>query len=200
MFCKWKIKYRDMSIKDPLDIISEQFNKWLIEVVYEEQHYFTVWGYDQVDNDKDKWLVDGTNNLLLFRDVPELRNRVMTESYFFDNENLKQWINHPDWEPIPNNLCDVDLLLREDFNYLHPLLDDLYTLIGLIEDFAIQRDEDKMTSLFRSDLFMQFKDEAANTFLWAGQDEFDKHFDFPTLMKECHEIHKDLKEKISFIV
>jgi hypothetical protein len=185
-------------MKEPLDIISEEFHKWLIEVVYEDKHYFTVWGYDRVDNDRDKWLVDETDRLMLFKDPAELRSQLITDSYFFDNENIKKWINHPHWEPIPNNLCDFDILVRKDFNHLHPLLDDLYTLIELIEDFAIQRDKE-MRSLFRNDLFMQFKDEAANTFLWSGQDEFDKNFDFTSLMKECHNIYKDLKGQISFI-
>ncbi len=184
---------------EPLNMISEEFRKWLIEVIYKEQHYFTVWGSDRTDNYNDKWLVDEMDGMMFFRDVTELRSRLMSDTYFFDNENLKKWISHPDWEAIPNNLLDLDLLVREDFNHLNPLLDELYILIGLIEDFAIQRDEDEMIALFRSDLFMRFKDEAANTFLWAGQDEFDKDFDFTALMKECHKLHKDLSRKISFM-
>ncbi|PWV49136.1 hypothetical protein [Chitinophaga sp. S165] len=186
-------------MEEAKNIISEEFRKWLIEVVYKEQHYFTVWGSDRTDNDNDKWLVDEVDRMMFISDVTELRNLLMADTYFFDNENLKKWINHPGWKAIPDNLLDLDLLVREGFNHLHPLLDDLYILIGLIEDFAIQRNEEGMMALFRSDLFMQFKDEAANTFLWAGQDEFDKNFDFTTLMKECHNIHRDLSGKISFM-
>lgn len=187
------------NMNESFDILSEEFRKYLIEVVYEERCYFTIWGTDLADGNIDKWLVDETESMLLFSNLSSLRNSLRTRTDCFDNENMKKWINHPDWRGKVNSLSNFDLLLWNDFNHNHPSLADLYTLVGLFEDFAIQRHDIEMMSMFKNELFMQFKDEAANTFLWEGQNEFDNTFDFKALSRECLNIHRDLKGKISFM-
>ena len=180
-----------------LDEASQELLKFLIEVIFGGQHYFAVWGYDTADEEKDKWLLDANQRIFFFQDVETLSKTVALQSNFQDHEKLKEWSSYLDKQSNPDNILDFDIL-KEDFDYLHPSLEDLYVLVGLIEDYAIQTKHPGMTPLFRSDLFMAFKDQAANTFLWTGQDEFNKDFDFTTLNKECHKIHNDLKNKISF--
>ncbi|SDF49626.1 hypothetical protein [Chitinophaga filiformis] len=126
-------------MEELLNIVSEEYRKYLIEVIYEGHHYFTVWGTDLVDNDIDKWLVNETGHMMLFTNLPSLQTTLNTSSCFFDNENIRKWINHSDWQNKPDSLSNFDLLLQDDFNYRHPSLIDLYYLIGVLEDFAIQR-------------------------------------------------------------
>lgn len=182
---------------ESLENASQEFLKFLVEVIYEKRHYFTVWGTDTADDEQDKWLVDTKQRILFFHDLQTLQKSVILKSNFLDTEKIKQWGRYLDRDSSPNNVFNFDLL-AVDSDHLYGSLRDLYYLIGLIEDFAIQIDDTKMRRLFRSDLFIKFKDEAANTFLLEGQDEFDKDFDFIALARECLKIHKDLKGKISF--
>ncbi|ACU60511.1 hypothetical protein [Chitinophaga pinensis] len=180
-----------------LEEASEEFRKYLVDVIFDNQHYFAVWGTDMFDEETDKWLLDVKQRIFFFRDIETLSKAIALESNFDDHENLQQWSVYLHSQSIPYNTLDFDIL-KEDFDSLHAALDDLYTLTGLIEDYAIQIEDPEMQPLFRSELFMAFKEEAANTFLWAGQDEFNKDFDFANLNKECHKIHKQLKHKIAF--
>lgn len=179
-----------------LDEASQKLLKFLVEAIFDGQHYFAVWGYDTADEEKDKWLLDANQRIFFFQDIETLSKTVALESNFQDHEKLKEWSSYLDKQSNPDNILDFDIL-KENFNYLHPSLKDLYILVGLIEDYAIQTKHPGMTTLFSSDLFMEFKDEAANTFLWTGQDEFNKDFDFTSLNKECHKMHNDLKSKFS---
>lgn len=180
-----------------LNEASQELLKFLVKVIFEGQHYFAVWGYDTADEEKDKWLLDTNQGISLFQDIEMLSKNVVVGSNFKDNEKLKEWSSYLDKQSNPDNILDFDIL-KEDFDYIHPFLEDLYVLVGLIEDYAIQTKHSGMIAIFKSDLFMGFKDEAANTFLWTGQDEFNKDFDFTTLNKECRKIHEELRSKLSF--
>jgi len=180
-----------------LDKVSQEFKKFLVEVIYERHHYFTVWGTDTTDEELDKWLVDKDRCILVFNDIQTLRNSLALGSNFFDDEKIKQWVRHLDNHSSPSNIFDFDLLIL-NADEIYDSVRDLYYLTGLIEDFAIQIGDEKMMGLFKSDLFMEFKDEAANCFLWEGQNEFNKDLNFIRLSEEFHSLHKDLRGKISF--
>ena len=51
-------------MEESINIVSEEYRKYLIEVIYEERCYFTVWGTDLPGGNADKWLVDQTDWLL----------------------------------------------------------------------------------------------------------------------------------------
>jgi hypothetical protein len=181
-----------------LEEISEELRKYLIEVVFNGQHYFTLWGTDISDQYIDKWLLDADQRLFLFPDIETLAKSLSQSSNFHDDEKVKQWSRYLDKQSNPNYTSNFDIL-KDDIGHLHPSLNDLYVLIGVIEDFAIQADDSQMKALFQSDLFREFKDEAANTFVWSGQDEFNKDFDFITLNSACRKLHAELKHKINIV-
>jgi len=62
-------------MEESINIVSEEYRKYLIEVIYEERCYFTVWGTDLPGGNADKWLVDQTDCLLLFDNLSSLQTQ-----------------------------------------------------------------------------------------------------------------------------
>ena len=63
--------------------ISEKYRKYLLEIVFEEQKYYTVFGADLSDKEIDKLLVNADGSILLFSVPTDLLSLILKSTSFF---------------------------------------------------------------------------------------------------------------------
>jgi hypothetical protein len=74
------------------DKISEQFRKYVIELILSEnQKVFTLWGTDLSNEDFDYLLLDQQQKILAFPKIQNLIDSLKLNSVTIDNQNTQKW-------------------------------------------------------------------------------------------------------------
>lgn len=68
---------------DATNHISEKYRKYLLEIIFEGQKYYTVFGADFTENETDKLLVDVNGKMLLFSSPDDLLSSILKSTSFF---------------------------------------------------------------------------------------------------------------------
>lgn len=145
--------------------ISEKCRKYLLEVRLSGKAYFTVWGADRTSDEQDKWLTDIDGHILLFVSPEALYTEVLLMDDVFDKTQTQDWALAMAGRNDPYYTVDLDLL-----NSAKSRPDDLathYINLGLLEDFAIQADDQQLLSLLGDDIVGCFRDVLADYVVWG---------------------------------
>jgi len=178
--------------------MSEEFRKYLIEFEYNKQVYYTVSGADLSDsNEAEKVLVDEDKKMLLFNEVSLIKQAIENKLFLFDNERLQEWSAGITFPAVPYARFNLDILISDKINsHSDPSLEEIYLVIGVIEDYAIQINDGQLIACLQSKLFRDFKEISADCYLWGVKDIFDQGFDFNTFLSERCAFYNLLKERI----
>ncbi|MGO4293269.1 hypothetical protein [Chitinophaga sp. RAB17] len=151
---------------------SQKYRKFLIEVIYRGASYYTIWGTD--DNDIDKFIVDRNEKLLLFSNPDDVFQVVLSTDHFFDIKSLQAWAGERDCIENPDSVVDLDVLsMRNIPATATDLLESVYHTVGLVQDYALQVNNDELIDLFNSDIVRFHYDVFANYFIWSPQVAFE---------------------------
>lgn len=176
--------------------ISEKYRKYLIEIKYDEQQYYTVSGADMtIKNEEERLLTDG-NKMVLFEKIIFIKQA--TELFLFDKERLTAWAAEIPVDIEPYAQFDFDSFISDEIDFSNvAVLEDLYMSIGVIEDYAIQVMDSALLGYLESDVMKEFKSISADLFLWKVRDDFNHDFDFNTFLFNLLSIHDLLKDRIT---
>ncbi|WP_160716325.1 hypothetical protein [Chitinophaga solisilvae] len=181
-----------------IDNISERYRKYLLQIVFEEQMYYTVSGADFSDQETDKLLVDADGNILLFSLPADLLSVILKGTSFFDNGILQEWAREINGIEESYAVINLDLLGQNNF-YLNDvdLLKSIYDTLGIVEDYANQINDERLLALLEKDILLQFKDDLASYFIWSENKAFKTFVHVDALLLLLKEIHTKLKERLN---
>src|SRR5688572_64210 len=113
------------------DAASEKYKKYLLQVVYNDETYYTVSGADMSDNDNVRLLTDADGKICLYADLPSLRKGIEEGVVTFDTPNLQAWgkdINETDtaYTGFDFSSLKSEFLEADD----DPLLYEIYGALG----------------------------------------------------------------------
>ena len=183
------------------DAASEKYKKYLLQVVYNEETYYTVSGVDMSDNDTDRLLTDKDGKICLYADLPSLRKGIEEGVITFDTPNLQAWgkeINETDtaYTGFDFSSLKAELLEADD----DPLLYEIYGALGIVKDYALQENVAELLSLLNSDIVEEYMEICADLFLWSSDtDSFKEDFDFESLVPVLSKIYTLLEPRLKIV-
>ncbi|MEZ2440736.1 hypothetical protein AB6805_03375 [Chitinophaga sp. RCC_12] len=177
--------------------ISEKYCKFLLEIVFAEQKYYTVFGADISDNDIDKLLVNADGSLLLFSTPVELLSLIKKNNSFFDNEALQEWAREINGINESYAVISFDVLSKDitDLNDLE-LFKSIYHTLGIVEDYSKQINDERLLALCEQGILVQFVDDLADYFTWSENKVFTISVDIDILSLHLKGIYERLKERV----
>lgn len=183
---------------DPKNTLSEKLRKYLIEFKYQNQTYYTVFGGDlTTSNEDDKLSVDENNMLVLFKEVALVKQSIEDKLFLFDPERLIPWGTYMNPGMASYAKFDLDVFMSDDVHQFNdPVLEEIYGVMGIIKDYAIQVQDDILIGYLNSGLFRSFFDIASDCYLWGQKDVFDGDFDYDTFTSRIHNCYNYLKNRI----
>lgn len=178
--------------------ISEKYRKYLLQVVYAEQKYYTVFGADLSDKETDKLLVDADGSILLFSMPADLLSLILKSTSFFDNEVLQKWAEEINGIKEPYAIINIDVLSKDIFHLNDiELFKSIYDTLGIIEDYSNQISDGRLLAILERDILLQFKDDLADYFTWSKSKAFKISVNIDFLSLSLKDVHKRLKEKLN---
>lgn len=178
--------------------ISEKYRKYLLEIVFAEQKYYTVFGADLSDKEIDKLLVDADGSILLFSMPTDLLSLILQSTSFFDNGVLQEWAREINGIKEPYAVINFDVLSKNIFDLNDiGLFKSIYDTLGIVEDYSNQISDERLLALLEEAILLQFKDDLADYFTWSESKAFKISVDVDVLFLSLNEIHKRLKEKLN---
>lgn len=157
---------------------SEQYRKYLIEVIYRGASWYTVWGTDLTDEDTDYLLTDIQGKLLLFSNRADVFHTILNADHFPDIKMLHAWARESHRIENPYTVINLDVLSMRDIQATQiDLLEAVYITIGIVGDYAVPVNNQALTDLLWSDIVRLHYDIFADYFLWSPS----KAFEFVTL-------------------
>lgn len=179
-----------------MNYISEKYRKYLLEVIFEKQRYYTVFGADLSDNELDKLLIDKDKKLILYSSYEDLLTIIRTTTYFFDTKTLQEWAKDIEGIKSPYATISLDVLsISIDFEDVN-LVKSVYDTLGIIEDYANQVNDEGLFQFLQMDTLVQFKNEVSDYFIWSESKELKISVDINALLILLKEINKILKGKL----
>ncbi|PSL45743.1 hypothetical protein CLV51_104450 [Chitinophaga niastensis] len=181
-----------------INYISEKYRKYLLEVIFEEQKYYTVFGADFSDNEIDKLLVGIDKNILLFSTPEDLLAVIQKSTCHFDNKVLGEWAKESFGIKSPYAIINFDVLSLSSIDLKDSqLFKTIYDTLGIVEDYSNQVSNEGLLNLLGKDVLSQFKDELSDYFIWSESKEFKISVDVDMLLFYLNNIYKKVKEKIT---
>jgi len=183
------------------DAASEKYKKYLLQVTYNDETYYTVSGADVSDNETDRLLTDAEGNICLYTDLPSLRKGIAEGVITFDTANLQAWgkdINETDTAYTGLDLSSLksDSLEADD----DPLLYEIYGTLGIVTDYALQQNVTELLDLLRSPIVQEYQDICADLFLWSSDtDSFQEDFDFGSFVPVLNKIYTLLEPRLRVV-
>lgn len=183
------------------DAASEKYKKYLLQVVYNEETYYTVSGADMSDNDTVRLLTDADGKICLYADLPSLRKGIEEGVVTFDTPNLQAWgkdINETDtaYTGFDFSSLKSEFLEADD----DPLLYEIYGALGVVKDYAQQENIGELLSLLDSDIVKEYIEICADLFLWSSDtDSFKDDFDFESLVPVLNKIYTLLEPRLKIV-
>ncbi|MEO7174280.1 MAG: hypothetical protein ABIV51_00610 [Saprospiraceae bacterium] len=160
------------------DNISEQFRKYIIEIKFNNQSNFMLWGTDMVDEDEIDKILSFEGSILLFSSINQIQTYVKSNlKSIFDSENLHQWarkmrVRKPyatyDLDQLKSIISDEDFTInhfdkKKAFEFI-----DFYNLFG---DYAHQTKDEEAHHLMQEKNTKLFFDFAYNSFFWKSNNQ-----------------------------
>jgi hypothetical protein len=156
------------------DAHSEQYKKYLLEVIYKGASWYTVWGTDLTDEDTDYLLTDTQGKLLLFSNCADVFRTILHTDHFPDIKTLHAWARESHLVENPYTILDLDVLsMRGIAASQIDLLETVYATIGMVGDYAVQVNNRALTDLLHSDVIRLYNDLFADYFLWSPSTPFE---------------------------
>ena len=183
------------------DAASEKYKKYLLQVVYNDETYYTVSGADLSDNDTVRLLTDADGKICLYADLPSLRKGIEEGVVTFDTPNLQAWgkdINETDtaYTGFDFSSLKSEFLEADD----DPLLYEIYGALGVVKDYAQQENLGELQSLLDSDIVKEYIEICADLFLWSSDtDSFKDDFDFESLVPVLNKIYTLLEPRLKIV-
>lgn len=177
---------------------SEKYRKYLLEVLFEEQMYYTVWGSDLSNNDTDKLLIDADNNILAFQTPAALLTAILKANSFFDNEMLSKWAKEAFGIEKPYATINFDGLSIKNIDLSNvDLFRQVNDTLGVVTDYAIQVNEESLLKLLESDALKQFKDDLSDYYIWSESETLKTSVDADDLILSLNSIYTVLKKRLT---
>ncbi|MEV4886792.1 hypothetical protein MRBLMN1_005359 [Chitinophaga ginsengisegetis] len=180
-----------------INFISEKYRKYLLEVLFAEQRYYTVFGADFTQNEIDKLLVDADANILLFPLSTDLLSTILKSTSFFDSGVLQAWAKEIWGIEEPYSVINFDVLKNTLELKDTILLKSVYDALGIVEDYANQVGDERLLALLSKDILLQFKDDLADYFTWSESKTFRISVNTDVVHLSLKEIHIRLSEKVN---
>jgi hypothetical protein len=183
------------------DAASEKYKKYLLQVVYNDETYYTVSGADLSDNEATRLLTDADGRICLYPDLPSLRKGIEEGVITFDTPNLQTWgkdINETDtaYTGVDFSSLQSEYLEADD----DPLLYEVYGALGVVTDYATQEQFTELLSLLDTPIVKEYMEICADLFLWSSDtDSFREDFDFGTLVPVLGKIYTLLEPRLRVV-
>jgi hypothetical protein len=181
--------------------VSEKFRKYLLEITYDNQDYYTISGADLEDEEKDKLLISSNKKLVLFSDVARLLKAVKNDEYYFDRNNIQKWVKEFSSSDGPYAAVDFDIIGKPhvDFNDLDVLKSILDTL-GILTDFAIQVDDKLLINVLYQSIIVEFKESVMDIIIWKVKESLPVTFDRSLFLGVLNDLYFSLKKGVVLVV
>lgn len=155
---------------------SQKYLKFIIELKFKGSVHYLLWGTDENDSDKDKFLVDYKNRILCFSQIGDLlvymNNNI---DLLFYVENTLAWMNE---------FHLMDKISKFDFNIIYRFIDDriylsectsvdalnFIDLLNLMGDYINQLGDEKLIDLFYGEDLSLIKDYFYLNFFWSSSE------------------------------
>lgn len=172
--------------------LSEKYRKYLIQINYKKLSYYSVFGADLTKEEIDRLLIDKKGRLVLAYSMPNLVQFVKScDWHSFDEENFHKWLLHINSGSIYTSFNLDSLIFYGERNKKE--LSDLYNLLGLLDDYSFQTDDNSLSSLLSRIEIQEFKDKMADATLWGINE---KVYFNPTLNKVFKDIYESLRLRL----
>jgi hypothetical protein len=156
--------------------VSEQYRKYVNQILVKETAYLFVWGTDMADPEQqDKLLLDPENRILLFSRIDQIAGFVAEHSVpLYDAANFVPWLQELTG-PDAYTVFDMDLLqtvLTSELSQSQILqnpnfTNDLINFFNLAGDYAYQIDEALFLKSYRKPQLRLFFDYCYDTYFWT---------------------------------
>jgi len=183
------------------DAASEKYKKYLLQVTYNDETYYTVSGSDFSDNETDRLLTDAAGNICLYTDLPSLRKGIAEGEVTFDTANLQAWAKDINETDTAYTGLDLSSLKSESLEADDdPLLYEIYGTLGTVTDYALQQNVTELLDLLRRPIVQEYQDICADLFLWSSDtDSFREDFDFGSLVPVLNQIYTLLEPRLRVV-
>lgn len=159
------------------DKISEQFRKYVIELILSEsQKVFTLWGTDLSNEDFDYLLLDQKQKILAFPKIQNLLDFLESNSVTIDNQNTQKWASQfKNSEPYTTyDLIKVENLISEPVLELEVFTkDDLICIVNfynLFSDYVYQTKIEEGLKLIDDTNKFPFFDLIDDILIWKSDE------------------------------
>ncbi len=173
--------------------ISEEYNKYLVKIIFSSNEYYTITGIDPELGDDDVFLSNG-KGVLLFPSLEEVKLYInKEENSIFDSVNSKKWINslssdvpytNYDFDLVESKLkkwtASFDVLADENQDFLLELFD----IIAFAKDLKYQFLNEEIEQILEIEEFINFDDILYDNFIWASNNKNKVERKLLTMMKE----------------
>ncbi|MBO9205280.1 MULTISPECIES: hypothetical protein [Niastella] len=180
---------------------SEKYRKYLLEITYDNQCYYTVSGLDLEDEEKDKLLINSKKQLVLFSDVASLLKAIKNGDYYFDKNNIQKWEAAFSSSDGPYAAIDFDILGKPAIDFTDPAtLISIHLTIGILSDFAIQVDDKLLLARLYQSIIEEFKDSVMDYAIWKTTEDIAIAFNRNLFLGILNELYFSLKEGMITVV
>jgi hypothetical protein len=182
---------------EDVSYLSEKYRKYLLEVIFAGNKYYTVFGADLSDSEIDKLLVDNDGNILLFSNPADLLAMILKGTSFFDNERLHKWAEENLDVIEPYTVVNFDILTKGDIGFKDiQSFKSIYYTLGIIDDYSNQVSDKGLFTLLKKDILLQFKEDLSDYFIWSESEAFKILVDVDILFLSLKKIYEKLKGKL----
>ncbi|QHS60753.1 hypothetical protein [Chitinophaga agri] len=183
------------------DVASEKYKKYLLQVVYNDETYYTVSGSEGSEDETLRLLTDGAGNICLYPDLPSLRKGIAEGVITFDTANLQAWGKDINETDTAYTGVDFSSLMSEQLEADDdPLLYEIYGALGIVTDYAEQQQDAALLSLLDTPIVKEYMDICADLFLWSSDtDSFREDFDFGTFVPVLGQIYTLLTPRLRVV-
>lgn len=151
--------------------VCERYLRFVIEIEYTGNHYYTVWGTDHNSpEEEDKMLVDSEGHFLLFKTVDAAIAYVREQQeQLFDKERFASWLGELQQPITPHMGIDLDLLHDEEIDIsTEESFEELINVQNFVSDYAHQLGDEYLMDLFYEHPLETLFDLYIDTYLEEG--------------------------------
>lgn len=165
----------------------EYYRKNVTCLILKKKKYFTLWGTDSEDREKDKFILNQYGKIALFKNVTELFDSIKSnELVLFDKNRTRKWmkkskdiLNKKLTDSISNEyVFSLDQFLKiiptrkSNIVSLSPLKYNLFIdIVNIIDDYEIQIRNKSLLKLRKNKNVSLFWEYCYDRVLWGLKDE-----------------------------
>ena len=177
--------------------ISDKYNKYLLEVILEGHSYYTVMGADRSDEFAAKVLTNTAGEWLLFTTPADLYKAILEAGPSFDQEHITAWAKEVGDHADPHATINLDLLVEKDLDAnSKELFYGILISLGLIEDFAIQIENEALLNILDTDIILDLREYLVDFFNFGVGKSFKIPVDVEHISRSLQELFQQLRPLI----